>query len=330
MAMLFIFSILSTTGILSFFTEYSRKIATVHSIFGGLFIIATCLHLKNNFKAISTYSKNLIVFPVLIFALVFLYSSYAEVAPAKHLMDWGARSKVAIGKVANSKEYEYFEVNFEHDLQLNIDLLRGEHFWHPQIAIWTEDTTGNYLKTLFVTKATAKGIFAGGRTKENFKSLDESQETETDDYRRVDALPVWSHKRGVIYDDGLYAPTYENPLPDGFTGATPLDNFHLKTSTDKKDVFVLKMEINVAFDDNEFYSEFDFPDDDTFHNGTGQLGQPSIIFKTKIDLNDSSDYYLMKFEGHGHRSGQNGNIYSETETLTTTLEIVERIVVGVK
>lgn len=330
LAILFIFLVLCVTGVLSFLTEYSRRIATIHSIFGGLFMFAALLHLRNNFKSIKSYSANVIALPVLLLFSIFLYSSYEELMPAKKIMDWSARNKVSVGKIENAKEYEYFELNIDNSIQLDIDLLRGKHFWHPQIAIWTEDTLGNYLNTLYVTKATAKGIFAGGRTKDNFKSLDESKDVGLSDYRRVDALPVWSHKRGVIYEDGGYAPTYENPLTDGMTGATPLDNFVLSTSTEEKDVFVLKMEINVAFDDNEYYSEFDFPDDIIFHNGTGQLGQPSIVFKTPIDLHDSLDYYLMKFEGHGHFSSQNGNIYPETKTLTTALEIVERIVVAVK
>ena len=77
----------------------------------------------------------------------------------------------------------------------------------------------------------------------------------------------------------------------------------------------LNIEINVAFDDNEFYSEFDFPDDDTFHNGTGQLGQPSIVFNTAIDMKDGKDYYLMELIGHGHHSGQNGTLYIDLSRL---------------
>ena len=86
----------------------------------------------------------------------------------------------------------------------------------------------------------------------------------------------------------------------------------------------------MAFDDNEFYSEYDFPNDEIFHNGTGQLGQPSIIFDAFIDMNDQKDYYLMELIGHGHHSGQNGNINQDLSTLTTAKHIVERIIVGVK
>ena len=214
-------------------------------------------------------------------------------------------------------------------LELDIDLLRSEHYWHPQMAVWTEDMEGNYLETVFVSKATAKGLFFGGRSKQNFKTFDQNKDA-VGEYRRVNALPVWSHKRGVVYTDGMQMPTNKNPLPDAITGETLTDNFRLLVSVEPLRSFVLKIEINVAFDDNEYYSEYDFPDDDIYHNGTGQLGQPSIIFETPIDLIDGKNYYLMDLEGHGHHSGQTGRIYSDLSTLTTAKQIVERIVVGVK
>ena len=90
-----------------------------------------------------------------------------------------------------------------------------------------------------------------------------------------------------------------------------------------------RVELNVAFDDNEFYSEFDFPDDEVYHSGTGQLGQPSIVFDALIDLEDGKNYYLMELIGHGHHSGQTGELFSDLSTLTTAKQIVERIVIGV-
>lgn len=323
------FIILLVTGILSFFSEYTRQVATIHTIFGMVFALGAMLHIGNNIRPLKRYTKGLL--PLMILGCIFLFfsSAYLEIAPIKKFMNWGAKSKVKNGK-AQSTTYEIFELEMNNDVQLSIDLLRAEHFWHPQIAIWTEDTLGNFLQTLYVTKATAKGLFFGGRSKENFKTFDTQKNVNQSNYRRVDALPVWSHSRGIQYEDGMYVPTKESPLPDGISGATPIDNFKLYTSTNSNQKFTVKLEINVAFDDNEFYSEFDFPDDAIFHSGTGQLGQPSLIFETSVDLNDGKNYYLMNLIGHGHRSGQTGIVYENLTTLTTALEIVERIVLGIK
>ncbi len=244
-------------------------------------------------------------------------------------MDFGSKLKANSGKEVNISEYLVVKMGDGKGLELDIDLLRSEHYWHPQMAVWTEDMEGNYLETVFVSKATAKGLFFGGRSKQNFKTFDQNKDA-VGEYRRVNALPVWSHKRGVVYTDGMQMPTNKNPLPDAITGETLTDNFRLLVSVEPLRSFVLKIEINVAFDDNEYYSEYDFPDDDIYHNGTGQLGQPSIIFETPIDLIDGKNYYLMDLEGHGHHSGQTGRIYSDLSTLTTAKQIVERIVVGVK
>jgi len=322
--------VLSATGVLSFFTEYSRSIATTHTIFGVLFTFLTFVHIGNNIKPITNYVNNwsFLIITAMIGSL--LYLSFSESASLKSFMDFGARSKVSIGSSENDAAYKKIVMELSNTNSLTVDVKKAKHFWHPQVAVWTEDTTGLYKETLFVTKATAKGIFAGGRSKENFKSLDTEKIELSEDsyrYRRVNALPVWSHKRGVKYEDGLYAPTYENPLPDGMSGATPLSNFILETSVSYTEPFILKLEFNVAFDDNEYYSEYDFPDDETFHNGTGQLGQPSIILSCQINPL-SEQKKLMQIEGHGHHSGQDGIIYEDLNTITTALEIIDFAVVS--
>jgi hypothetical protein len=323
------FIILLTTGVLSYLQDYSRITATLHTVFGLLFSVGVLFHLSNNFRPIKNYAKGKIIFAIITVLALFFYGAYYQTEPFNAFMDYGTKLKANSEKELNLSTYEIAEMNLNKDIQLTIDLLRSEHYWHPQMAVWVEDIQGNYVETIYVSKATAKGLFFGGRSKENFKTFDENNDAEGD-YRRVNALPVWSHKRGVQYEDGMYVPTNETPLPDGYTGATFIDNFKLLSSIDSTDRFKLKIEINVAFDDNEYYSEFDFPDDEIFHNGTGQLGQPSIIFETSIDMNDGRDYYLMELVGHGHQSGQSGDIYEDLSTLTTAKEIVERIVVGVK
>ena len=323
------FAVLLVTGILSYFRDYTRLMATLHTTFGFLFSIGVAFHFTNNFRPIRNYSKGIAPLVILVVLSVIFSGAYLQTEPFKSMMDFGAKAKANSGRSLNLSAYEILEMGTNKELRLTIDLLRAEHYWHPQMAVWTEDTLGNYLETVFVSKATAKGLFFGGRSKENFKEFDTKKDA-VGDYRRVNALPVWSHQRGVRDADGWYVPSRETPLPDGITGATFTDNFKLLSSVDPRSKFKLKIEINVAFDDNEHYSEFDFPDDDVFHSGTGQLGQPSIVFEAQVDLNDNKKYYLMELIGRGHHSGQTGEIYRDLSTLTTALSIVERIVVGIE
>ncbi|MEL7118653.1 MAG: hypothetical protein AAFO07_04410 [Bacteroidota bacterium] len=326
----FSFIILFITGIFSFTKDYSRITATIHTVFGFVFAIGVAFHLFNNFQPLKKYGKGIVSLLVLTIGALLLSATYFLTEPFHSLMDYGTRLKANTEKNINSSQYDVLQMPVSNgNINLTIDLLQGEHYWHPQMAVWIEDAQGNYTETLFVTKATAKGIFYGGRSKANFKEFD-GKKGGRGDYRRVNALPVWSHKRGVLYEDKMYVPTRANPLPDAITGATFKGNFKLLTAIDELEKFTLKIELNVAFDDNEYYSEYDFPDDDIFHSGTGQLGQPSIIFEAHIDMVDNKKYYLMEMIGHGHRSGQTGELFTDVSSLTTALDIVERIVVGVK
>lgn len=169
--MLNTFLVLVGSGILSYFTEYTRGIATVHTVFGVLFTAVGLMHLINNIKPLQKYSKRGALMAIGVGISILAYCSFFEVSFAKTFMDFGARSKVHIGKT-NDHTYSKIEMNLSKEYQLTLDIKRNIHFWHPQIAIWTEDMKGAYIETLFVTKATAKGIFAGGRTKENFKTKD--------------------------------------------------------------------------------------------------------------------------------------------------------------
>lgn len=329
------FAVLAFTGVLSFFTDYSRTVATVHTFFGLTFLLGALFHLSNNLWALLSYlpfgkglkRPELWIVAVIISGL--LGGTYFQKSPFTGMMDLGARYKAKTVKEIDNKRYAIIEMTNHAGVDIQFDLLHGEHFWHPQIAIWMEDSSGHFVQTLFVTKATAKGLFFGGRTKDNFKSFDEEKDWSGGDYRRVDALPIWSHKKGPAYTDGYFAPPSNEPLPDAITGATQIGNFILETSVPELSRFTLKLEINVAFDDNEYYSEYDFPEDDEYHSGTGLTGQPSLIYSVDINLNDRLDYYLMQLVGHGHHSGKTGKIYPDLSKITTARDIVERIVIGV-
>ncbi|PRX56305.1 DUF4405 domain-containing protein [Flagellimonas meridianipacifica] len=328
------FVILSVTGILSFFFNHDLRVAAAHTVFGFLFLFGALFHIRNNWKGLKSYvtsrgPKGAFIWVGILFILV-LGMSLFNMEPILSFMEFG--TKMRANQSREIEKDKFVVVDFSGNLpnELEIELIAGPHYWHPQMAIWLEGVDDSFITSLFVTHATAKGTFFGGRTKENFKSFDAEKQIEQE-FRRVDALPVWSHKRGVLQADGLYAPSTTNPLADTVSGETLPNSFRFRTAvTDTVHIVRLRLEINVAFDDNEFYSEFDFPDDEVFHNGTGQLGQPSLVYETVLDLaNRDKKYYLMELIGHGHHSGKDGFIYGNMETLTTSREIVERILVKV-
>jgi hypothetical protein len=259
------------------------------------------------------------------------FLSYFESLPVKALMDWRSKRNALAEMTSSHSDYDIYDYAGGMTPSITIDFLKGKYFWHPQVAIWIEDSKDRYLGTLSVTTSTAKGLFYAGRSAENFMISDEVKREDDAPTRRVDALPYWSHKRGYRYEDGLYTPPSDQPLPDAITMATPKYNFYAKMSPaiDTLSSFQILVEVNVAFDENEYYSEYDFPEDSLYHSGTGLLGQPSLIYGATITNTDKNHYYILSLLGRGHHSGSTGDLIQETNTVSTAKYIVERIVVGV-
>ena len=258
--------------------------------------------------------------------------SYYEVKPVRQLMDWRSKRNALAEAPVSLADYQVYDKSEGAEPQITIDFLKGKHFWNPQVVIWLEDSTGKYLETLIVTTSTARGLFYSGRSASNFMKTDGVKAEENTPTRRVDALPYWSHKRGHLYADGFYAPPPGEPLPDAITGATPKENFYLHSNPpviDDLSSFKVLLEVNVAFDENEFYSEYDYVEDSLYHSGTGLLGQPSLIYEAVVRKSDKSRYHVLSLKGHGHHSGSTGELIEDMKTITTARHIVERIVVGV-
>ena len=267
----------------------------------------------------------------LILVAVFVLSFF-EPTPIRQLMDWRASRNALRENEVSLSDYQLYDYTNGDEPELTIDFLKGKHFWNPQVAIWLEDSNGNYIETLLVTTSTARGLFYSGRSASNFKETDDTKMEENSPIQRVDALPYWSHKRNLRYNDGFYSPPPDQPLPDAISGATPKENFYFKSATGSLkglNSFKILIEVNVAFDENEHYSEYDFIEDSLYHSGAGLLGQPSLIYGTTIRKNDTQRYYVLSLLGHGHHSGTTGDLYPETSTISTAKYIVERIIIGV-
>jgi hypothetical protein len=273
-------------------------------------------------------------FLIVVVALAGVFAfSYYEPAPIQKMMDWRAARNTQGTNEISLTDYQLFDNTKGEEADLTIDFLKGKHFWNPQLAIWIEDSAGNYVGTLLVTTSTAKGLFYSGRSASNFKEADEAKVAANTPTRRVDALPYWSHKRNHKYSDGFYSPPRDQPLPDGITSATPKENFYFKANElgiDDLETFCIMVEVNVAFDENEFYSEYDFLEDSLYHGGAGLLGQPSLIYGATVSRQDQERYYVLSLLGHGHHSGSTGELFSDMKTITTAKYVVERIVAGVK
>jgi len=209
------------------------------------------------------------------------------------------------------------------DIEIKIET--GDHWLHdfplllgltkknsPQFAIWIEDTSGNYLSTVFVTyKIATKGWQAN---KGN---------------RRKESLPHWCHQRGVVYEDGLLLPTKEHPLIDGITGATPKEDKTIKiTPKNLEKPFVIKAEFNHSVDFNDNYPKKAQEGDDNYSGGEEGSGQPAVIYATTVYPDTKNA--VLELIGFSSPNGSTGDIYLDLQKLTSAKSIVKSINLTIK
>jgi hypothetical protein len=207
---------------------------------------------------------------------------------------------------------------FEKGTPISIEFVRGGEYYHPLVVFWIEDVDGNYVETIYAARSIATGTFRYGVAK--------GGEWQPGERRRSAALPFWGHRRGIKAPDGLFLPTPENPLPDAITGATPRANFEIKSSVKPElTKFYVYMEINQTWDWNHHWHNNLFPDDEEYKTSC----QPSLVYRTLVDLQTNDQEFELQPVGHGHPSGKSGELFSDISTFTTALQIAERVIVRI-
>ena len=329
------FIILSITGILMYFMPFKKNVASLHTFFALLFIIAIILHIVNNKLPLTNYitgkrQKQLqklqspFVFTILILTTISIYFGNPFF---NDLYNFGNDFRNnQIGKTETSFDYQI--INLEKTIgykNISIELKKGNAFQYPLFAVWAEDSLGNYIETLYISRVIASSTFDYGKKIENtWKSAI---------VRRPEALPYWSHKRGVKAPDGLYIPYGKSPDLDAVSGATPTSNFVLQSKSNFKNLsnYNIFLEVNQSYDWNDYYTKDKFPND-PIYSGNGQVGQPSLIYEANFSINTLNEktHTIMQLIGHGHHSGKNGLLYVNLENISTAKHIVDRLIVSIE
>jgi len=162
----------------------------------------------------------------------------------------------------------------------------------PQMAVWATDLQGNYLATLLVTEKAAKHRWLA---------------SEVD---RVEALPVWSHAQAGDAPDAVTAATDQVQAKVVQAGYTLPFKFRL---------FV---EVNHSYDWNAVWKK-DLPVSDPRYNGVN--GQPSLVSRALVDLDDPHGEVVFQVVGHGSATGADGVIDGNLAGMDSARDILDRI-----
>ena len=231
-----------------------------------------------------------------------------------------------LGKEEQNNDYQIIKLNNTiGNYSVDIEIKKGKYFGYPLFAVWIEDSTGNYLKTIYVSKSISSSIFR--------KVKKVGNKWKPDVVRRPEALPYWSHKRNIKALDGLYVPLSSSPDIDAVTGATPTSNFIISSNIDMNNFngFRILLEVNQSFDWNNYYSKDKFPTD-SIYSGSGNVGQPALVYLVYVSKEtlQTKNVFLMELIGHSHHSGASGELFSDLSNITTAKEIIDRAIVTIR
>ncbi|MDD2634815.1 MAG: hypothetical protein PHW82_04885 [Bacteroidales bacterium] len=218
-------------------------------------------------------------------------------------------------KKDNEKEIIKSNINGK-GYEIELEFTTGKGHNNPSFALWIENMNEEFIQELFVTQAVATGVYRYGDSSTGKWEAGQKMYKAT--------LPYFIHKRSK----NAKIPTTEKPIIDAYTGATPQSDFILKSKTDAKinSKFRLILEINQAWDTNNYWHNAKYPNEKEYRNSC----QPSLIYAVTIDPNNLMDEYTLNPIGHGHYAGHDGKLYTDISTFTTALNIMKSIKITVK
>ena len=344
LALIPIFITLVVTGILRFLFPFSLVTTQVHIIFGFALLLLIGLHLASRVKYFSTVinsannnksHRQIITYKTLFGVIglwaILLGASIWGLPPASQVIDLSYESRHTATIFRTDPQTVFEPVNnglrvkraTDSDASLLVHVDWGDAFPSeftgtrdpltgspPQIAIWTESTTGSLIETLFLSEEVAFS--------ENLKWGGYEQ-------RRVDILPIWRNR--ITLTTGI---TPEGEQTEFFSGATPEHSFSVHTylRTDSSP-FYLYVEINVPENSNDFYHENHEPGESGYTRPG--IGQPSVLYGVRINPTEERQWRLLQLIGHGGSGGtSDGSINYDTENLTTAMRAIEKVLIRVQ
>lgn len=199
-----------------------------------------------------------------------------------------------------------------HGSAVSIELIPGEEYLStmragplifnvlPQYVIWSEESDGKFLETLYVTGADYSKMRHAGKSEKGVEFYRES-------------FPVWSSRAELR---GERLPSKYNPYPDTMTSATPAAGTVLHTYLDSEGKAArILLEINKSGDENDFYSEA----------RNGWAGQPSLIYAADLDGMSFGASLSFELIGHGGTIFQEPAIYQDFAGFDSALKQIAEL-----
>lgn len=237
------FLFLAITGVLLYFGLKPEAVTAIHVLLGLTFIGFAFFHIKNNWGSLKVYTKERkegkikkeflvasIIVGILLVGAGFSLPPFAQIQHFGEDLTRGDRK----GGFFNKTSFDKVETNKDKPGKtLNFIIEKNNEVITPVIAIWAEDTIGDFIENIFVP---AKTIEITSSEADKRHALFEG-EVETKNFTPA-MLPDWRSKT--------------KDTSANFAEATPTDNFFLTTKTKAEGKFQISLEVKDG-DNNELY-----------------------------------------------------------------------------
>ncbi len=206
-----------------------------------------------------------------------------------------SRSSSDINKIDQTRSYIKVSMNFNTESYPRFGVKM-----YPQIAVWAQEKSTGFIKTVYVTEKGAKSDWISAK-------------------ERPDAMPVWygmvkkEKKSGAA---GVDSVTSATPSGENFTAY-----MQIPESLNAKKI-ELYLEANVSFDYNDYYKKDLGQDSPAF---SGVNGQPSVIWMSEISLSGPDKDYAPRIIGAGHVLGRDNIINKDISHITTAKGLFHKI-----
>ncbi|SMP73151.1 hypothetical protein SAMN06265222_11635 [Neorhodopirellula lusitana] len=294
------FAVVAVTGVLAFVQSFSLQIVGMHALMGFIFIGLIALHVGNNLKPLTRYSRSTALWVCLAVTATSTSAMWWQPGPIKMLLGMSGNLGPAMSRFERSGRrmtYHYSPADF-YKMELVIKLGNAYQLDNPpSLAIWLENQGGYHIKTLHQPDA-----------------------------GKVKHLPYWDFKvRG--WEKAKLAAAEGNAgrqvagktAVDGVSAATPNGSFDpadyiLPANPDQPMPYKLLIEIDQFADAHGTYDD-----------------QPSLVYAVELDNSRPQTFQLLELIGYPQREpssqddgdSESWSLYYVNDEFGSALELVD-------
>ena len=250
------FLALGTTGLLLYLVAHNKPTKVIHTTFGLFFVAVAIFHIINNWGSLVSYlkdrsgaglAKEFVIVAVL--ATVSVVGAGLLLPPFEQIEEFGEGLRKGNKPPVKKISYQILETNKESGgTSINLQLDKDKSALLPVVAVWTTDTTGQFIDNIFApSKMTV--VFAGEEGHEEH-AIREGEIEDKDISAEV--VPTWQATRSA----------------SNFSAATPNDPLMIRSFTKATVNFTINVEIS-AMGNTELYQ--------AQINQAGQISRLSVV-----------------------------------------------------